>query len=278
MVKLADICSRQNDKFKEVQKLAAAKYRKKKMQFGVEGRREIERALAAGMVMAELWFAGESLPVWLEEVVVDSFSLQCYRIPHHLFEKLVMRKGSADTVYAVFHCPTKEGLDSLKPLLEPLATSHARFLVLDGVEKPGNLGAILRTADAAGVDAVFVLTEDTVHDLYHPHVIRASLGAVFSQCVLPVGLRELRTWLGRHQVACYRADLCASSVSYVHAQYDRSIALLLGSEAFGPSAAAQEVFQDALHIDMCGIGDSLNVSAAAAVFCYKMLEFKHKST
>jgi RNA methyltransferase, TrmH family len=138
--------------------------------------------------------------------------------------------------------------------------------VAEGVEKPGNLGAILRTADGAGVDAVVVADPGT--DLFNPNVIRASLGTVFSVPVAVASSGDVIAWLREQGVRIIAARVQAS-VDYTQADYRGAVAIALGSEARGLSDPWAELAHVSVHLPMNGVADSLNVSATAAVLFYE---------
>jgi TrmH family RNA methyltransferase len=140
------------------------------------------------------------------------------------------------------------------------------LVVLDQLEKPGNLGAILRTADAAGVDAVLVA--DGAGDLYHPNVIRASCGALFA---LPVGIgsaTNVRPWLEANRIRCI-ATRVDSSMDLWQQDWTGGVALVIGNEAEGLSTAWRESHISPVRIPMAGLVDSLNASVAAAVCLFE---------
>jgi TrmH family RNA methyltransferase len=138
--------------------------------------------------------------------------------------------------------------------------------VLEGVEKPGNVGAVLRSADGAGVDAVIVADPRT--DLFNPNTIRASLGAVFGAHVCTASSAEVRAWLAAAGVPLFAAKPQAA-VSYSEADYRGGAAFVLGSEATGLSDAWSGADVTAIVLPMRGVCDSLNVSVTAAVLFYE---------
>jgi TrmH family RNA methyltransferase len=140
--------------------------------------------------------------------------------------------------------------------------------VIEGVEKPGNLGAVLRTADGAGVSAVIVAESGT--DLFNPNVIRASLGTIFSVPVAVASTGDVLAWLRERGIRIVAARVQAS-IDYTSADYRGAVAIALGSEARGLSDAWAELADISVHVPMLGIADSLNVSATAAVIFYEAL-------
>jgi TrmH family RNA methyltransferase len=138
--------------------------------------------------------------------------------------------------------------------------------VIEGVEKPGNLGAILRTADGAGVDAVIVA--DTATDLFNPNIIRASIGTVFAVPVCVASSGDVLTWLQDRGIGIIAARV-EGSVDYAAADYSGAVAIALGSEARGLSDAWGELARASVRVPMRGVADSLNVSATAAILFYE---------
>jgi TrmH family RNA methyltransferase len=141
-------------------------------------------------------------------------------------------------------------------------------VVLEGVEKPGNVGAVLRSADAAGVSALIVADAGT--DLFNPNAIRASLGAIFSVPTCAATSAETLDWLRRQKLSIHAARV-DGSVLYTEADYRGGCALVLGAESSGlsPTWAADDI--SPIRLPMFGQVDSLNVSSTAAVLFYEAL-------
>ena len=140
------------------------------------------------------------------------------------------------------------------------------ILVLESVEKPGNIGAVLRSADAAGVDAVLVC--DPLTDLYNPNLIRSSLGALFSVPTLCCSSQEAAAWLKRHGISILTAQLQDSEL-YYDTDMTRGTAIVLGTEDRGLSPFWREQADAHIRIPMAGLMDSLNVSVSAAILCFE---------
>jgi len=140
--------------------------------------------------------------------------------------------------------------------------------VVEGVEKPGNLGAILRSADGAGVNAVIVAESAT--DLFNPNIIRSSIGTVFAVPVAVASSGELLEWLRRREIGIIAARV-QGSADYTQVDYRGAVAIALGSEARGLSDPWAELARANVHVPMRGVADSLNVSATAAVLFYEAL-------
>ena len=142
----------------------------------------------------------------------------------------------------------------------------ACIAVLEAMEKPGNVGAILRSADGAGIDAVIIVDGGT--DLFNPNAIRASLGTIFSQNVVATTFPEFAAWSAKQQLIHLLARLDGAT-DYTDIDYQRPVAIVLGSETAGLTAKWSQLPQQAVRIPMRGIADSLNVSAAAAILFYE---------
>ncbi len=163
--------------------------------------------------------------------------------------------------------------DAPRPTLQSLGTticpSTAPLVaVLEGVEKPGNLGAVLRSADAVGVSAVIVANPRT--DLYNPNAIRASLGTIFTMPVCEAASGETLAWLRERRLAILAARV-DGAVPYMEVDYRGPTAIVLGSEAAGLSSVWTGEDVTAIRLPMRGAADSLNVSVTAAVVFYEAL-------
>jgi len=180
------IHSRQNDQIKNLVKLRERKHRDRRERFLVEGLREIGHAIGAGYDIEDLYYCPECFPSEAHSTFIDDLrrneTLRLTRVSEDAFNKASLREGS-DGLLAVAR-QESNALSELKLPDDPM------LLVLEGIEKPGNLGAILRSADGAGVDAVILV--DCVLDLYNPSVIRSSQGLVFSLLIVQAELEVLR--------------------------------------------------------------------------------------
>ncbi len=153
-----------------------------------------------------------------------------------------------------------------RPLAAVPLPDDALVVVLEGVEKPGNLGAVLRTADAAGADAV--IAADPRTDLFNPNAIRASLGTIFTVPVAAAPSDDVRAWLTAAGIGVLAARVGAAT-DYATADLRGPVAVVLGSEAHGLSAAWDGDGVTPVSLPMHGVGDSLNVSITAAVLLYE---------
>ena len=169
-------------------------------------------------------------------------------------------RENPDGVAGIFRAPP-HGLDAIDPLRPALV------LIADGVEKPGNIGAMIRTADAFG--AAFV-GASLATDLYNPNAIRASMGAIFRVPVCAGRSHDVLTWLLEQQFVIFAARV-DGAIDYTRVDYRGKSALVLGSEASGLTDTWTGPAVTPISLPMLGIADSLNVSATAAVLCYESL-------
>ena len=253
------ITSRQNARIKEAAKLRAARQRARQGRFLIDGAREIGRALDAGLEIAEA-FVCEALctSVAARELVSRLAEAACVEVTSEVFEKLCF--GARQEGVLVVAKTPERSLDQLALPPRPLVA------VLEGLEKPGNVGAILRTADGAGVDAVIVASGGT--DLFNPNTIRASLGTVFAKTVCAATVSDTLAKLREWQLPIVATRPTAEQL-YCEVDYRLGAAIVLGSEADGLSANWQFSDVRGVCLPMQGIADSLNVSATAAILFYE---------
>ena len=259
------ITSLHNPRIKEVLRLQekSAERRRQGLTL-VEGYRELTNARQAGwtvltlLVCAEL--AGEALT---QELLAPAQQVPRFYeflpVSAAVFAKLAVRERS-DGVLAVLRTPQRT-LASLVLPASPLV------LVLEAVEKPGNLGAILRTADAAPAHAVLV--GDPRTDLYNPNVIRASLGGIFTVPTVAAPMAEILAFLRERGIRTFAAALADGAKTYTAASLTGPTALVLGTEADGLTPATRQACDETIIIPMRGVLDSLNVSVAAAVLTFE---------
>ncbi|MBX3427438.1 MAG: RNA methyltransferase [Pirellulales bacterium] len=258
------ITSRHNPRVKDAAKLRTGRKREVAARFLIDGPREIARAIAAGVEIAEA-FVCEPLVAALgdpqaapEIAALRSAAREFATVTPEVFEKLCFgQRGSGAVAVAV---PPRRSLAELQLPPAPLVA------VLEGIEKPGNVGAVLRSADGAGVDAVVVVDPRT--DLYNPQTIRASLGTVFGRHVCTATTAEALPWLCGLGVPLVATRPDATEL-YTAVDYRGGAAILLGSEAAGLSDVWRQVDVLSVRLPMHGLADSLNVSVAAAIMFYE---------
>ncbi len=263
------ITSLSNPRVKEAVRLRTGRHRAKQARMLVNGAREIQQALAAGVRPLEAFVCDAFCRTAASQAAAKTLTAahcELWHVTPEVFAKLAFGER-ADGVVLIAETP-QAALATLKPRGEgPIA-------VIEGVEKPGNVGAVLRSADAAGVAALIVAEPAT--DLFNPNCIRASLGAVFQVPVCTATSAATLEWLRDRNLAIYAARVDAR-VDYTAAAIARNCALVLGSEAAGLSPAWHSDDVTAIRLPMLGAVDSLNVSAAAAVLFYESLRQREAS-
>ena len=258
------IDSPKNPTVKDLVRLRERRVREREGRYLIEGTREVQRAVQAGVSVQEMFVCpallrpeGEAL---VNDLSTDDSALPRTDLSEAAFSRVSLRQNP-DGVLATAAMASK-GLASLT------LRENALVLVIDGVEKPGNIGALLRTADAADLDAVFVTGAGT--DLYNPNVIRASVGSVFSRPVLAVETAELLEFLQAKNFALVATTPDAEK-SYWEESYGGSSAIILGTEHEGLGRAWLEQADTRVRIPMHGLADSLNVSVSGALLLFEAL-------
>lgn len=251
------ITSTQNPKVKNLLALEKPRERRKQCLFVIEGRKEVGLALDAGYKIGSLFFCEELISINEVSTLASNEQL-LIPVARDVFEKIAVREGSGG-ILAVAEQKVHR-LDEFQTGPSPL------ILVLESVEKPGNLGAILRTADAAGVDGVIICDPQT--DFYNPNVIRSSVGCVFTQQIASATSDETIAWLKHRNVAIYCTYLKASK-PYYSVDYKSPAAIVMGTESTGLSDRWVENSDANIIIPMQGKIDSMNVSTAAAVVIFE---------
>ena len=255
------ITSAQNPKIKELLSLyEKSKARRESGLFVAEGRREVEHCINGGYTMRTLFVCPEILGEEDIATLAASAGDRCpvIEVPGRLYEKAAYR-GSTEGVIAEVQIKERSLGDIVlkdKPLI----------IVLESVEKPGNLGAVLRSADAAGADAVIIC--DPLTDLYNPNLIRASVGAIFTVQTVAASSEETISWLKSKGIRILTAQL-QDSVPYYRTDMTQATAIVMGTEATGLSGIWRESADRHIMIPMLGKLDSLNVSVSAAILLYE---------
>jgi TrmH family RNA methyltransferase len=255
------ITSLQNPRLKRLVRLRDRRTRDEERAFLVEGYREVRRALDRRAAVDELyfsrdWFLGENEPSLL--AAAEAAGAKLFELTKDAFAKVAYRERP-DGILAV--------APQWRRSLADLALPASPFvLVVEAIEKPGNLGTILRSADAAGCDAVIVC--DPVTDLFNPNVVRASTGVLFSvPCVVEDGARVL-AWLREHGIRTVATTPAAEAV-YSDCDLRGPLAVVMGSEQYGLSEFWLKNADLPVRIPMAGQADSLNVAMAALVTLFE---------
>ena len=255
--------SLQNQRLKDVVALQGkSALRRERGLFVVEGRREAERALAAGFAIEQLFFCEDIIPVSEVQALIDA-APQAFSLSKAAYSKIAYREGT-EGVVALFKTRYL-ALDNLS------ARRDSLVIVLESVEKPGNLGAILRSADASGADAVIVC--DPLTDIFNPNVVRASTGAIFTTPVVACPSSEAAEWLAANGFKIVTAQLQDSKV-YYDVDFTVATALVFGTESTGLSDFWREKSDAKIMIPMMGKMDSLNVATSVAILSYEALRQK----
>ncbi|HTX64129.1 MAG TPA: RNA methyltransferase [Opitutaceae bacterium] len=255
------ITSLQNPRVKELVKLRDRRARDAAGRFLIEGYREVTRALEAGIRPVELycgpeWYLGENEPALV--AAAAKAGAEIVELAKPVFAKVSYR-DRPDGLLAVAPQWRRE-LADLKLKSPPF------LLVVEAIEKPGNLGTLLRGADAAGVDAVLVC--DPVTDLFNPNVVRSSTGVLFSMPVVVVEGAVIRAWLRDHGIRAV-ATTPAAETLYTAADLRGPLALIMGSEQYGLSEFWLKESDLLVRIPMAGRADSLNVAMAAMIALFE---------
>ncbi|WP_254506925.1 TrmH family RNA methyltransferase [Anatilimnocola floriformis] len=265
---LPPISSLQNPRIKQAIKLRDRHGRDDQRRIILDGRREIERALAAGVQLTELFIEADVLSPEDEKKLVRN-ARNCGADVLDV-SALVMQKLAFGERHEGIVATAKVPDSSLTAFAAVLAkrSTPPLIAIVEGLEKPGNLGAILRTADAAGVSGLIVCAGRT--DLYNPNAIRASLGAIFTVPVAAANRAETLNFVKQQQLKVFAARV-DGAVDYAAVDYRVPCAIVLGSEAEGLTREWHTSDVQAIRLPMQGKVDSLNVSVTAGVIFYEAL-------
>ncbi len=260
-----DISSMQNPKVRRLQALQQkSSERRRARLFVVEGRRELMHCLEAGYEVDTLFvcpdlFPDSELEEFLRQTRLSGAAgLKLFTVSAYVYAKVAYR-GSTEGVMAEMR--TRDlTLNDLRLSDQPL------LVVLESVEKPGNLGAVLRSADAAAADAVVVC--DPLTDLYNPNLIRSSIGAAFSVPCVACDSETCIRFLKSKGISILTAQL-QDSQPYYHTDMRRPTAIVMGTESTGLTDQWREAADAHIRIPMLGQLDSLNVSVSAAILLFE---------
>lgn len=253
------ISSTQNALIKKVLQLQdKSRLRKKEGLFVVEGLRELELALKGGYDLNTVFFYKELLS---EEDMTSTLpkDTNLISVSKEVHQKIAYR-STTEAVVAIVKTKSN-ALKSVK-----FTTKTPLVLIAEAPEKPGNIGAILRTADAANVDAIFIANSKT--DLYNPNIIRSSVGCVFTNQMATGTTEEIISFLSEQNIAIYAATL-QNSNEYYKEDYTQASAIVVGTEATGLSQEWRDAAKQNIIIPMQGQIDSMNVSVAAGILVFE---------
>ncbi len=253
------ITSAQNPKIKRLLQLQQkSSERRKAGLFVVEGIREVERCVEKGYEINTIFYLNKPMAENVSGIIEKNKGIKLFEVSPTIYEKIAYR-GNTEGIIAEVKTKDKT-LQDLKLSENPLV------VVLESVEKPGNLGAILRSADAAGADALIVC--DPLTDLYNPNLIRNSTGAIFSVPCVACTSEECIKFLKENNIQILTAQLQDSEL-YYDTDMKRGTAIVMGTEATGLTDIWRKAADAHIRIPMLGITDSLNVSVSAAILLYE---------
>lgn len=254
------IVSSQNSYIKDLIKLQEkSRERKKKGLFLVEGRREISLVLQSDYIIESVLVLDAVLQN--NDTLLDELpkSVQLITVSKEVYQKIAYRDSTEGMIAVV---KAKEfSLANLK-----LTNKNPLIMVMEGIEKPGNIGAMLRTADAANVDAVIIANPKT--DMYNPNIIRSSVGCVFTNQIAIDTSENVINFLTANNIHIYSATL-QNSNAYYQEDYTQSSAIVVGTEATGLTDVWREKAHQNINIPMQGVIDSMNVSVACAIVVFE---------
>jgi RNA methyltransferase, TrmH family len=254
---MKQISSIQNPFIKNVLQLQdKAKVRKQSGTFIIEGQREIELAIKGGYEIETLLVDTEIVSKLLNLNLFQAKEI--IEISSTVYQKIAYR-DSTEGIIAI----AKSKLLTLSNLI---LSNNPLILVAEGLEKPGNLGALLRTADAANIDAVIIANPKS--DMYNPNIIRSSVGCLFTRQIAVASTEEVVNYLKEKNINIYCATLQDSTEYHVQ-NYNQPTALVVGTEATGITEFFRQNATKNINIPMQGVIDSMNVSVAAAILLFE---------
>ncbi len=253
--------SSQNPKIKQLLRLKGRKERDETTLFLIEGYREIKRAAEGGVDFVSLFIAPDLFLGVNEQHLIDCIGTETFILPQALFRKISYR-DRPDGLVAIAYQMQKTFLDLISTKTSPL------YVVAEAIEKPGNLGTILRSSDAVGADGVIVC--DRCTDIYNPNVVRASVGTLFTLPVVEARGSDAYIWLKERGIQVVAATPRAT-LNYTEANLMGPLAIVIGTEQLGLSDLWMESADLRVKIPMCGVADSLNVAMATTLLLYESL-------
>lgn len=255
---MAPIASPQNPKVKLVQRLRAKRYRQQEKRFVIEYRRDVQRALQQDYQIDFMLICPE---IAGNDAAAFESAQRSFRVTPQLLKRLSYRENPTGII-AVMHAKASRGLVELE------RRDPQSALVLDDLRVPGNIGALLRTADAADIDAVILV--DCALDLYNPNIIRSSTGACFGEHIFFLGSRDAAEYFERRGFQLLAADANGDATVY-DIELRRPAAVILGAEDRGLSDFWRRRCDQLISVPMTGqLTDSLNVSVTGAIIMYDM--------
>ena len=250
-----------NPRVKNVVKLRQRSHRDKQGLMIIEGYRELKRALAADCPLTDVFIAPEHFMGSNNQALIDDINrrgIQIWRTPPHVFDKMAYRDRP-------------DGLLAIAPqigatLADITLSASPLIIVAEAIEKPGNLGTIMRTADATGADAVIVC--DRCTDICNPNVVRASVGTIFTVPVIEASSADTLAWLAQADIAI-TATTPHTDQLYTDVDLRGATAIVVGTEQYGLSDRWLQAATHRVRIPMLGDVDSLNVASATSLVLYE---------
>ena len=254
------ITSLTNPKIKEIVKLRDRRTRDKTDLFLIEGYRELFRAVESGLKINTLFICRELFLGDNEDALIEKAGVEVIECSKQVFQKISYRDRP-------------DGLLAIAPqmhraLSDFSVTKKSFFVVAEAIEKPGNLGTILRSSDAVGVDGLIVC--DRCTDLHNPNVVRASTGTLFTVPVVETTSTETLSWLRSQGIQTLAATPSAKEV-YTDVDLTGPVAIVVGTEQYGLSDLWMDQADIQVRLPMEGVADSLNVAMATTLLLYEVL-------
>ena len=247
----------QNPKIKNLIRLTTDnRFRKKQKVFIIEGQQENERALKFNFKAIEFFICEEIFNSYLPNEKINLVNKEIY-------EKIAYR-GTSEGIIGIYE-EKENSLQGYQP------SENASIIILEGIEKPGNLGAILRSCEAFGIEALIVT--DPKVDFYNPNVIRSSVGCIFGMNIFSSQNEELLSFLKENQFQIFTTLMSQDAQNIHEKDYTKKSAILFGTEHSGLSNFWKSKGDNVL-VPMVGTIDSLNLSNAVAITCYEILRQK----
>lgn len=263
---MTEITSLQNPKVKEAVRLRDRQGRNQTDRFLIEGYRELKRAVDSGLKIETVFYCPELFLGENERDLIASAHSNAFACTPSVFAKLSYRDRPDGILGVAMQMHFK---------LADLSLSACPFLLIaESIEKPGNLGTMLRSCDAAGVDAVIVCDRTT--DIHNPNVVRSSIGTLFTQRVIEAGSEETIAFLKQHRISIAAATPGAE-LEFTQADFKVPLAIAMGTEQYGLSEMWMKEADISVRIPMFGAADSLNVASATTLLLYEVIRQRRSS-
>jgi len=257
------ITSRQNPKIKVVMQLRKRKARDELRLMLIEGYEELTMAVKSSVAIQQVFYCPELMLEAAQVALLGQIAhAEHIEVSRDIFEKIAYRESPDGWLAVAPELSARLANVQLPP------SKAALVIICESVEKPGNLGAILRTADAVGADAV--IAADPITDWSNPNIVRASKGAVFSVPVASAATEELLAWLKANNITILAATP-DTNTQYTSVDLQKSVAIAVGTEKYGLTSKWFDAAEHKVRIPMKGKIDSLNVATSAAIIAYEVL-------